>query len=365
MGTAEFEAAGLYDPRAPDATGRLALLEWFVERGLTLEQMVRANRGGLLTALAADVTLRPGPGLTLADGAARVGLPPARFEEFRLAAGLPPIAPDAPVLSEGDMQAFAIFAAAATQFGERAMRRFTRVVGSSLARIAEAAVSLFAVSIEGPIREAGAGELALAQANLRAVESLQLVPTALAGVFQAHVEAAIRRFREARQSLSTDTAHLTVGFVDLVGYTTLSRRLTPRELATVVDRFEDTAHELTTARNGRVVKLIGDEVMFVTLHARAACDIALTLIEHFCCDQSITPRGGLATGDILVRGGDYYGPVVNLAARLAELAVPKELLVAGEVAAEAGASGLQFAPAGRRLLKGFDEPVAVFTVERG
>jgi class 3 adenylate cyclase len=132
----------------------------------------------------------------------------------------------------------------------------------------------------------------------------------------------------------------------------------------VVDRFEETAHEVATARDGRVVKLIGDEVMFVTLEARAACDIALTLVEHFCCDRSITPRGGLATGDILVRGGDYYGPVVNLAARLAELAVPKELLATAEVAAEAGASGLRFGPAGKRLLKGFDEPVAVLAVER-
>ena len=67
--------------------------------------------------------------------------------------------------------------------------------------------------------------------------------------------------------------------------------------------------------------LIGDEVMFVTLHARAACDIALTLVEHFCCDQAITPRGGLATGDILVRGGDYYGPVVNLAPRLSSVLI--------------------------------------------
>lgn len=359
-----FEATGLYDPHAAEATDRLALLQWLAGRGLTVEQMVHAQHEGLLTALAADVSLRPGPGLTLADVAARVGFTPARVEEIRLAAGLPPIAPDEPALSEEEARTFAAFAMAATQFGEAATRRFTRVVGSSLARIAEAAVSLFLVNVEGPIHEAGTGELALAQANLRAVESLTLVPTVLAGLFRAHLENAIRRLRQARRWPSVDIARLTVGFVDLVGYTTLARRLTARELATVVDRFEDTAHEVATARDGRVAKLIGDEVMFVTLDARAACDIALTLVEHFCCDPSITPRGGIATGDILVRGGDYYGPVVNLAARLAELAVPKELLVTPEVAAEAGAAGLQFAPAGKRLLKGFDEPVAALAVER-
>jgi class 3 adenylate cyclase len=366
MGATEaFEAAGLYDPRAANAADRLALLEWLVGRGVTVEQMVRAQREGLLTALAGDVTLRPGPGRTLAEVAARIALALERIQEIRLAAGLPPIAPDDPVISEEEAATFAAFAAAATQFGEAAMRRFTRVLGSSLAGVAEAAVSLFLVSVEGPVREAGGGELALAQANVRATESLKLVPSALGGIFRAHLETAIRRFRQARRSASVDTAHLAVGFVDLVGYTTLSRRLTARELATVVDRFEDTAHEVATARDGRVVKVVGDEVMFVTLRAAAACDIALTLVERFCCDPSITPRGGLAAGDMLIRSGDYYGPIVNLAARLAQLAVPKELLVTPEVAAEAGASGLRFEPAGKRLLKGFDEPVTVLTVARG
>jgi class 3 adenylate cyclase len=360
-----FEGAGLYDPHAADAADRLALLEWLVGRGVTVEQMVRAEREGLLTAVAGDLELHRGPGLTIAEVAARTGLSAVRIEEIRLAAGLPPIAPDDPVLSEEEARTFAAFAVAATQFGETATRRFTRVMGSSLARIAEAAVSLFLVSVEGPLREAQASQLALAQANLHATESLGLVPPALTGVFRAHLQTAVRRFRRARRSPSVDTARLTVGFVDLVGYTTLSRRLTARELATVVDRFEDTAHELTTARDGRVVKLIGDEVMFVTFDAQAACDIALSLVEHFCCDPSITPRGGLATGDILVRGGDYYGPTVNLAARLAELAVPKEVLVTAEVAAEAEASGLQFGPAGKRLLRGFDEPVPVLALARG
>ena len=258
MDTAKFEAAGLYDPGAPDAAGRLALLAWLVGRGLTVEQMARAQREGLLTALAADVAFRAGPGLTLDEFAARIGFTPKRVEAIRSAAGLPPLAPDESVFGEDDLPTFAAFGMAASLFSEPATRRFTRVLGSSLARIAEAAVSLFLVNVEGPIQEAGAGELALAQANLQAVESLHLVPTVLGGLFHAHLETAIRRFRQARRWPSVDTARLTVGFVDLVGYTTLSRRLTARELATVVDRFEETAHDVATARDGRVVKLVGD-----------------------------------------------------------------------------------------------------------
>jgi adenylate cyclase len=186
----------------------------------------------------------------------------------------------------------------------------------------------------------------------------------MAGFFRAHVETAITRFRQARRSPVEDTAHFTIGFVDLVGYSKLSRRMTASELGTVIDRFEDTAHAVATVRGGRVVKLVGDEVMFVTLTAAAGCDIALALVERFAHDPSITPRGGLASGEVLPRGGDYYGPTVNLAARLAEIAVPGELLVTPEVAAEAGSPELRFEPAGKRLLKGFEEPVTLLTVER-
>ena len=65
-----------------------------------------------------------------------------------------------------------------------------------------------------------------------------------------------------------------------------------------------------------------------------------------------------------MRGGDYYGPIVNLAARLAELAVPGELLVTNDVATHAQGDTVHFEPAGKRMLKGFDEPVALLTVER-
>jgi adenylate cyclase len=362
---AQLVAAGLYDPRASNAADRLALLQWLASRGITIERMVDAQRDGSLTGLAGDLTLQPGRRLTLRELAARMEVHPTRIEAIRSAAGLPPVDPDEPIFNDGDAESFAAFAVGASQFGEKAVLRFARVIGSGLARIAEAALSLFLVNIEGPIRDTCAGELALAQANLRAMESLGVVPVAMEVLFRAHIETAIRRFRQARRGgLWIDTLPLTVGFVDLVGFTTLSRRMAARELADVIDRFEDTANEVATARDGRVVKLIGDEVMFVTLEAAAGCDIALTLIEQFAGDPSVTPRGGIAAGDLLWRGGDYYGPIVNLSSRLAELAVPRELLVTSEVATQAAAADLRFVPAGKRLLKGFEEPVTLFAVER-
>jgi adenylate cyclase len=366
MGPAEYQAAGLYDPAAPDAADRLALLQWLAERGITIEQMVRAEREGLLDALAADLALQPrGMRLTLAEMAARVGVSPDRLEGILLAAGLPPVKANEMRFSEDDALGLSLFSFGARLFGEEATLRFARIIGASLARIAEAAVEVFLVNVEAPLREAEGSRLALAKANLEAIEALEQIPTLMRGLFRSHVEIAIRRLRQARGGDLIDRARLAVGFVDLVGFTPLSRLVPANDLARLVERFEDTAHDVATARDGRIVKTIGDEVMFVAVDAGAACDIALTLVERLRRDTTVTPRGGLAYGEMLLRGGDYYGPIVNLAARIVEQAVPNELLVTPEVAAHADGAQLRFEPAGKRMLKGFDVPVTLMTVERG
>jgi adenylate cyclase len=83
-------------------------------------------------------------------------------------------------------------------------------------------------------------------------------------------------------------------------------------------------------------------------------------------DRAVTPRAGLAVGPLITRGGDYYGPVVNLASRIADLAVPSEILVTAELRDEAEklSPALHFDPAGRRMLKGFDEPIELFSLTR-
>ncbi|HLK09773.1 MAG TPA: adenylate/guanylate cyclase domain-containing protein [Candidatus Binatia bacterium] len=363
---ATLAAAGLYDPTAPQAAQRRALLEWLAGRGVTAAEMIAAvRRGGSLTGLAGDLALRPGGDrLTLAEVAARAGLSPQRVEHMRLAAALPAVGPDEPAFSTDDVAIFTAFARGAALFGEAALRDFMHIVGAALGRVAEAAVSLFVVNIEGPIHEAGGDELALAQANLRAIGALDLLLPAMRSLFRAHMETAIRRLRTGRAPGSVDLVQRTVGFVDLVGFTSLSRRQSARELAELLLRFEGLAHDIVVARDGRLVKLIGDEAMFVAIEPTAACDIALTLVDQVVQDRAVTPRGGLASGLVLSRGGDYYGPVVNQAARIAELAVPGEVLATAEVAAAAGAR-FGFQPAGKRLLKGFDEPVTLFAATRG
>ncbi len=364
MTASDFEAAGLYDPRAENAAERLELLEWLAARGASIEQMVTAHRAGLLMGVASDLVLRPGPRMTAREVAERFGLDVEYVRRVSLALGLPPRSDDDAIYTDDDARMLTASVGGEVLFGQEAALRFTRVVGSSLARVAEAAVSLYQTTVESPLVQAGGTELEVARQNVQGIETLEIIRTMLRNLFLAHVETAIRRFREARPRLSADTATMAVGFVDLVGWTSLTRRMAPHELAAVVGRFEDAAYDITAARDGRVVKLVGDEVMFVTRDPAAACDVALTLVERFATDPSVAPRGGVAYGELLVRNGDYYGSVVNLASRVAQTAVPGEMLVTNEVAAAASSAALRFAPAGRRMLKGLDDPVALLTVER-
>ena len=363
---AALEAAGLYDPAAANGGDRVALLEWIVGHGFTTAQIIdgMTRPGSTLTGLVSDLARAPQTRLTLAEIPALAGIDPARIERLCLAAGFPPFDARTSRFSLAEADALAAFAGAMDRFGEPAILSMLRVVGSSLARVAEAAVSTFMVNIEGPLRDANAGDVALAEANLAAIGSLDVISGAMQSLFSTHMTTAIRRMRAAREARSVDLVRMAVGFIDLVGFTSLSRKLSARELAGLVEEFEGRANDIVAARDARLVKVIGDEVMFVAHDVSTACDVALTLIERFAADRAVTPRGGLASGPLLTRGGDYYGPTVNLASRIADVAVPSEVLVSSDVAAQAARERFRFEPSGKRMLKGFDDPIVLFAAER-
>ncbi|WP_345618071.1 adenylate/guanylate cyclase domain-containing protein [Streptomyces ziwulingensis] len=128
-----------------------------------------------------------------------------------------------------------------------------------------------------------------------------------------------------------------VGFTDMVGYTRMTRGLDSSELVRVLDRFESLTGDVVADGGGRVVKTIGDEVLFVCESAAAAADIALELTARAEAEQRLPQvRTGLAYGAVLSRFGDVYGAAVNVAARLTAVARPGTVLantaLAGELA---------------------------------
>jgi adenylate cyclase len=363
----DFEAAGLYDPNAPSAADRLALLEFLAGRGATLDELVDTLRAGDFASLLREHVVRgPGPRLTPREVAARLGTTPEVVARTWRAGGFAEVPADTPFFSLRDEAVFAGFLLGVAMFGEESTLQFTRVVGSSMARIADAAVSLFLVSRQAPLTEAGASVDAVRRAAGEATLTLvDDVPAVMAGLFRHHVNAALRRSLLVRENVAL--VRLAVGFVDLVGYTDLSRQLPASDLAAAVTDFERIASDLVAERNERIVKLIGDEVMYVTVDPATACELALELCDRVAAHPVLgAARGAVAEGTLLARDGDYYGEVVNVAARALPLAEPGGVLSTEPVRQSASEAGtrLGFTSIGAHRLRGFDAPVELFAVRR-
>jgi adenylate cyclase len=118
-----------------------------------------------------------------------------------------------------------------------------------------------------------------------------------------------------------------VGFVDLVGFTRTSSSMQTDELGRLLGRFEALSSDVITEAGGRVVKLIGDEAMLAFPTADQAAQGTIELIDACAAGDLPSARAGLSFGQVLARGGDYFGRAVNLASRLVDVAPPDTVLV--------------------------------------
>ena len=353
-------AAALYDPSTPDASERLELLRYLHEKGAGLDDMVASLRGGSLTAAASDRLLVAVRTMTREDVADRLGLSVDQIDRAWLSLGLPPAPREGPAFSEGDLLMLSAFALGVALLGFEGTLQFTRVMGSSLARIADAAVTGFLVNVEGPLVDEHTPPAALARASYEGTELLTSLPQIFGEIFRHHAALATMRTRATRDaSRGYAEFTLSVGFLDLVGYTAWSRELSATDLARAVNDFEESSSDLVTERGARVVKNIGDAVMFVAVDPATACEIALDLRDFVDKHPVLTRvRGAVATGPLLSRDGDYFGPTVNLAARAVKLAPP------GGVVVDRPVDGFTTEPMGPQSLRGIDDAVELYLLSR-
>ena len=355
----ELQRLGLYDPDDEHGADRLALLRYLFELGATVEDL-RRSREGELPGVAAMLAIRARPTMTMAEVAARAGMSEELALRVYRAAGFPDPDADALVGNEEDVDVLRTLRGGMDLLGREEMIQLTRVVGSALARVADAMVSAFVVNVVAPSLDEDPAGLALARANADAGALLRASGAGIDMLLRRHIDLAQRPIVMGVQ----ETQALAVGFVDLVGSTALAQRLSMSELGAMLTSFDELASDAILAGGGRFVKLIGDEVMFVAADPSAACDIALEIVEGVHRHPSLPDgRGGLASGEVLTRDGDYFGPVVNLAARSVKLAEPGATL-ASRALAEACAPDYHFAPIGAQHLDGFDGPIELFRLDR-
>ncbi len=176
--------------------------------------------------------------------------------------------------------------------------------------------------------------------------------------WRRHLAAAVARIEASAPADGVlSSTRLTVGFADLVSYTRLSQRLGQRELGILVQRFEGLASDVVTAGGGRVVKTVGDEVLFTADEPVAGAVIALSLSEQMAVDDVVPDvRVGLAHGMVLRSLGDVYGATVNLASRLTALAQPGTVVTDPGTGADlARNEDLVLVPQRPRQVRGFGQ----------
>jgi adenylate cyclase len=335
------------------------LRRFLLDAGASEEDIERARTEGWLPLLALDRLVTPGrPTHNLAEVAALVGSDEDRFGRLWRAVGFPDVPADLAVFSDADVEAARLLLNGA--FAQRSdfatVLRHVRVISSSVARIAAVLAEYYGDEIRD-LRATGVDDEVVAWSIIDDFDSEDLA-VLLVYATQLQLRAAI--WRRLSRDAVPDLA-VAIGFADLAGYTLLSAELASDDLAEFVGRWEELAYDTVAQHGGRVVKTIGDEVMFAGVSAQIA-RIAIALRDA-SVEQGLPPvRAGIAAGMVVARDGDFYGPVVNLASRLTEIAPAGAIYSSDALHTDLAAdASYEWQPLGTRDLRSIG-PVPVFSL---
>jgi adenylate cyclase len=362
----DFEAEGLLegagDERAREA--RLELLRTLEREGFELEELRRATQQGRLALLPVELVLdTEGPRRSQREVAEETGLDLDFLREARRALGLPAVDPDAPVLTEEEVE---LSRSAATLL-EAGLDRdgfleMTRVMSQAMSSVAAAITSTLGAAMLRP----GDTERDL---GLRYAETLRelgpLAGPALNQMLNLRMREQIRNAVVGQAELQSGrlpgAQWIAIGFVDIVGFTRLGEEIPPDELGAVVRDFERTVEDAVEPPV-RLVKTIGDAAMLVAPEPPPVLDAVLGLVDESKeSEERPLLRGGVAAGEALPRAGDWYGRPVNLASRLTSFARRGSVVASKEIH-DAAADGYEWSPVGSRRFKGVGGEVEVYRV---
>ena len=263
------------------------------------------------------------PTLTRVEVAEQAGVPLDLAEELWSQLGFPHRADDDIAFTTNDVEALRMTAELVSLgiLEADSQAALVRTWGRSYARLAEWQAELLAgLALQG--EEPAQRIVELVEEVTPRVGKLQDY------VWRRHLVSAAQRLLPTVED-DEDATSMAVVFADIVGYTSRSRNLTEAELVDLVETFEDEATRTVVAAGGRVIKTIGDEVLFVCDTPRAAVDVALELTDRGEDEEDPFPRvrAGVAYGEVTTRLGDVFGATVNVASRLTSIARPGAVLV--------------------------------------
>jgi adenylate cyclase len=355
----DFAAAGLLDGLEGDAReARERLLALLIEDGVGLDELKAAIAEDRLPLLPVDRLLEGR--YTAREIEARTNVSTDLVLRIRRSGGLPEAGPDDRVFSEEDIglaESIKLFLDAGMD--EQRVIDIARVIGEGMSRAAATITYAFGDSFIRPgdsEHEAGLRFATLAESLLPA-----LTPV-LAASFKAHLRESVQRARLEQGWLERghieDAAEMTVCFADLVGFTRLGGEIEVQQLGAVAGTLADLANDVAKGPV-RLVKTIGDAVMFVSTEPAALVEAALSLLDAIEDAELPSLRAGIAKGSTVIRAGDFYGHAVNLASRVTGIARPNSVLCTKDVR-DLSEEQFDWSFAGRYRLKGLADAVPLY-----
>ena len=356
---AEGENAHVSEADAAPEHDQTQLVAYVRSLGATEAEVasVMSMGPGALGPLALDLAVRPsGEPMTFEEFVAGAGSKGHMVGAVWRAFGLPDATEFPFPVTRDIADAVTLLTGYAEVVGEEPLIGFARVLGASVGRMAEALSDTTRIGAEVPQRESGVAYHDIVKGySTAARDLLPMLFDVIAALFRRHLVLVSYQLWNPDDARSAVVLDRTVGFADLVNSTEALLPLETEQIARMVNGFEQHAWDTVARAGGRVVKLIGDEVMFVHADPMVACRIAAQLVA----ESSQPIRVGLARGDVVAMHGDYYGPTVNLAARLTAAAPPSTTVVSESVIAD-GAGEFSFEPIDLGPLKGFAAPGEIF-----
>lgn len=364
----DFEAEGLLEGVEGEARqARRELLQELADDGASLEELKQAVAEDRLALLPVERVLHGGgERYTLEQLLERSGVPRDLFLRQRQALGLPIPPEGEAAFTDEDIEGVKrLKAFLDAGLPEEGILQSARVIGMAMAQVAAANRELIGAALMQP----GDTERDLGLRYAQAARELgPMLAPVLREVLNLHLREQVRQDVVGQANLASGefagTSEVTACFADLVGFTKLGEVLSVGELGGVAGRLGELAGEVAKPPV-RLVKLIGDAAMLVSSEPEALGEAALSLVEVADAEGQDFPqlRVGVAHGAAIGRGGDFYGPPVNLASRITAVARPGSVLASDE-AKKAMGDRFDYSLAGERRLKGISGRVKLFRVRR-
>jgi adenylate cyclase len=384
--------AGVLTPAAdgsfePSDINRIRVAEALEASGISLADIATAVAAGELSFGFVGGLLPPIgylPDTTMGAFSVEHAVPWELVSSSLIRFGLP-VPGRAEPIREDDAEIFPS-AAAALGFGlsEEALARFSRLVGETLRKLAEAQVDLYDTTVVRPMIAAGVPEIQVLENAAQMGQALApMLEGLLLWVFRRHqehailedviehVEAALDRAGVASKRAERTSA---IAFMDLSGFTRLTETQGDHAAAELAAALAELVQDAAHTYGGQPVKFLGDGVMFHFGDPASAMACALELVDG-AREAGLPPAHvGIHAGPVVYRDGDYFGRTVNLAARIADKAGPGDVFVNEETmdtvlrgaaaSAPAAGHGFGFERIGPAELKGVERPVTLFRVTR-